>query len=191
MKNKKMKKLLRQLLILVIISILLFSIVNAFSFYYDDSKEALEAAAYIDPRIPGWYDVSEWELSVCSAWGGYSKAEDITASAGELNENVGGLTLSIQAYKSPYLNPQDLTGNYTLYEVSWLFIPADEQVEYKLMLKGKSVKDFTSVRGADPVAGDSGYESLVLKEDFNFASLMVKGKSTSLIDVPIVDKVVE
>ncbi len=133
-----------------------------------------------NPLVDRWYKVEDWELDVCSKWGGAKQAYHYETS----NNNkiyLSQLTLTLQAEKIVYPS-----NNSVLYKVSWYFEPAKGEYKYEInLLKngGSSPKQISS--------GAASYESPAvgsyaeyLNEDYAYAQLVYENK---WVKVPIIE----
>jgi len=75
--------------------------------------------------IPGWYGVEEWEIDVCTMWGGAEEAQEgyITEGGPVL---LSQTTLSLQGKKIVY----NIGNQSSLYEASWYLEPIGEDINY-------------------------------------------------------------
>ena len=107
------KKLITLLLAIIILS----------SVVYAKSKQ-------FDPEVDDWYKVEQWELEVCSKWGGTEAAQ----AGAELSQPIylSVLTLTLQAEKV------DQPDNTSLFKVTWYIEPAAGEVSYQVELIGNS-----------------------------------------------------
>lgn len=94
------------------------------------------------PPKTDWYEVAEWEVDYCMAWGGESKSTTASASkiGGETSLISHNRILTIQAEKSEVL-PSETTDklglNYSyIYEVSWYVMPFkdDDDLNYEVYM---------------------------------------------------------
>ena len=129
-----------------------------------------------DSTIPEWYSVEEWEIEVCSKWGGTAEAQQHGGKA-EGSSFMFDTTITLQAAKV-------LDGNDTIYEVAWYFRPTDSQQKYEVSLVGKSTKEIYT-GNAQPGTGDSNYHAEFSKQKYDSAILRYE---TGLLEVPIVEK---
>ncbi|MBU1946852.1 MAG: hypothetical protein KKC54_07855 [Nanoarchaeota archaeon] len=98
-------------------------------------------------KIKDWYEVEDWELDVCSKWGGTEEAQSGATTSSKFY--LSQTTLSLQARKQIYgLDQINETKN--LYTASWYLEPMEEK-EYKIELIGASPKTIGS--------GTASYES--------------------------------
>lgn len=118
MKLSSILDLLDKRLIMLLLAILILS-----SVVYAKSKQ-------FDPRMDAWYKVEQWELDVCSKWGGTEAAQ----AGAELSQPIylSVLTLTLQGEKV------DQPDNTSLFKVTWYIEPAAGEVSYKVELTGNS-----------------------------------------------------
>jgi len=72
-----------------------------------------------DSTIPDWYKVENWEIEVCSKWGGTADAQTHGGSA-EGKGYMFQTTVTLQGQK--YMVEED-GENKTIYEAAWYFRP--------------------------------------------------------------------
>ena len=81
----------------------------------------IQQGSSFDPSIDDWYAVEDWELEVCSMWGGTDEAMAGATSSSPIY--LSQTTLSLQGKKQEY----NIAGvNQTLYTISWYFEPMEE-----------------------------------------------------------------
>ncbi len=110
-------------LIMLMLGVLLLSSLPLSGIVYAKPKQ-------FDPRVEEWYKVEQWELDICSKWGG----TETTLAGAELSTPVylSVLTLTLQAEKI------EQPDNTSLYKVTWYIEPAQGEVSYKVELVGNS-----------------------------------------------------
>jgi len=81
-----------------------------------------------DPAIDDWYAVEDWELEVCSMWGGTQEAQSEATSSNPIY--LSQTTLSLQGRKQHHNVPGV---NRSLYTVSWYLEPLTE-MDYRIEL---------------------------------------------------------
>lgn len=77
-----------------------------------------------------WYAVEDWELEVCSKWGGTEEAQSGASYSSPIF--LSQTTLSLQAKKETY---DQIENASSLYKVSWYLEPI-EDINYQVLLRG-------------------------------------------------------
>ncbi len=162
--NEKMRKIR-------ILSVIVFVLVLAVIMTKADGKSTLH-----DPRVDGWYEVSDWELDVCTKWGGTGRAQSGHISQ-EGETRISQLEVTLQAYKAEY------EGN-TLYEVAWYIKPFRGEEEYTVLLDGDQELEIYA-GSATNTAGDNGYDARHMNASFESATIIY---DSGRLVVPIVEK---
>ena len=162
-KSKKM--------ILIIGIILLSAIVIA-------NLEFTKHLAIMPPatKLP-WYDIQDWELDVCSKYGG--RTQSIQTTTPDPSISYGDISITIQARKTKTLNE-------TLYQISYFLESYTATTNYILRLtnqKTGATKEIT--RGdLEPGNGATDYWTQYLPEDYTTLTFnYYKGE----IQIPIVE----
>jgi len=75
-----------------------------------------------------WYPVDDWELEVCSKWGGTLEAQSEATSSNPIY--LSQTTLSLQGRKQVYIVPGV---NRNLYKISWYLEPLTD-MDYRIEL---------------------------------------------------------
>src|SRR3989338_3456287 len=132
---------LRIILFMLCIFIFVMPTNLALPFLYDSDKEPLQVVA-LDPRIPSWYSVKDWEVKYCLNYANEKDAIEVRTSPDNKNTDFGNV-ISAQAYKSTVPNPDDPTKTTFLYEVSYFVMPGKE-VTYKVQLLKSLISFFLS-----------------------------------------------
>lgn len=128
--------------------------------------------------IDGWYIVEDWEVDVCSNWGGTAEANGFSAVA-ERDSYMYRTTVTLQAQKSPV---QDSDEN--IIEVAWYFRPMDKDQEYTIELLGSGLKEI--YQGSSTKArADANYHAEQTDRAFTHAKITYE---TGTLTVPIVEK---
>lgn len=111
----------------------------------------LLTAAEFDYRESDWYEVEDWEVEVCSKWGGAKEAESHTG--GVYSTEFDEMAATVQASMENISNEDE---EMYVYEVSWYLQPMEGSEEYKVSLGGENSE--TIKKGSAPsTTGDSGY----------------------------------
>lgn len=104
-----------------------------------------------DYRQDNWYSVEDWEVEVCSKWGGREKTQ--THTGGVMSTEFHKEAATIQGkVKEQYAGDK----NIYIYEISWYLQPMEGSVEYEIILKGEEDKKVRT-GSASANAGDAGY----------------------------------
>jgi hypothetical protein len=153
------------------ISVIVFIAVLAIMMTKADGSRDLH-----DPRVDGWYEVSDWELDVCSKWGGTGRAQSSHISQ-EGETRLSQLEVTLQAFRAEYEGS-------TLYEVAWYIKPFSGEEEYTVIMDGEKELEIYS-GSATSTAGDNGYDARHINASFD--SVEIRYDSGRLV-VPIVEK---
>jgi hypothetical protein len=122
-----------------------------------------------DPRT-SWYDVEDWEVDVCSKWGGHGLAEQSAAIEGEVT--FGDMTFAVQAQKSRLFNN-------TLYEIAFYIESFSAVSHYDLSLvnEPKALKKLLRSGDLVPKSGLSEFIVEESREEYTHIQLVTeKGK---------------
>ena len=114
-----------------------------------------------------WYQVADWEVDVCSKWGGLGLARQ--GATPDKSISLGIMTFTVQARKSP-------TANATLYEIGAYLDSVDPNTPYSLRLVNTLTGSEYSLRkGTQSILQDYIVEEL--KEEYTHVLLnTVRGK---------------
>ncbi|MBS3121874.1 hypothetical protein J4434_03260 [Candidatus Woesearchaeota archaeon] len=167
---------LRIILFMLCIFIFVMPTNLALPFLYDSDKEPLQVGA-LDPRIPSWYSVKDWEVKYCLNYANEKDAIEVRTSPDNKNTDFGNV-ISAQAYKSTVPNPDDPTKTTFLYEVSYFVMPGKE-VTYKVQLL-KSLTDTKPENLITPkeiagYVGEGGFVSIYSDEVYEFLAIEYTG----------------
>ncbi len=136
--------------------------------------------ATADFRIPGWYAVEDWELQVCSRWGGSETGQKATSKSDPVF--LSQTTLTLAAERFPY--PPDLKPE-SIYKVSWYFepiLPASFRIELHNPDGAKYVVQADTA--ADLGSPGYGFRSVELLENFTTATIEFGAQT---VEVPVVN----
>lgn len=140
----------------------------------------LTAATGFDHREDDWYKVEDWEVEVCSKWGGTGQAQ--TYTGGVMSTEFHKQAATVQAHlKEHYAGDKNLY----VYEVSWYLQPISGQEKYEVILKGDSTEKKIATGSAPSTAGDAGYYA-EQNTSVNYTSVILDYESGS-IEAPIVE----
>jgi len=127
--GKNKIKILALIPVLIVMLVLATSFTFSLPLFYDENTEAFHSAI-IDPRIPGWYPIYDWEVKYCMTKKGLDETPpDVTASD---TENYGEV-VGAYAYKTRIPNPLDPEEELWSYEISY-FLMVGEAVEFEVQL---------------------------------------------------------
>ncbi len=130
--------------------------------------------------IPGWYKLEDWEIDVCSKWGGTADAQ-LGGGTAEGSSYMYSTTVTLQGQKSNVTVDGE---NRTVIEAAWYFRPIDSEQQYSITLIGSSRKTIYT-GSAKPEFGDSNYYAEESSVDYDY--VMIKYE-TGALTVPIVEK---
>ena len=130
--------------------------------------------------IPGWYGVEEWEIEVCTQWGGAEEAQNSYSTEGG-PVILSQTTLSLQAKKISY-NIENVS---TLYEASWYLEPLGEDMAYSIYLinqngNNKLIGEGTATK-SKPL---NGYYANYHNSDYTQIKMSYGGKT---LQIPIIE----
>ncbi len=140
----------------------------------------LSASAYgsFDPRVDDWYEVEDWEIEICSKWGGTGQAE--TRSGAVMQTPLHEMAATVQG---EYEELEAEEGKTRIYEFSWYLQPIGGQESFSVTIKGDEelvIADGT----AAPAFGNAGYHAIE-ETDINYTSVVLEYDSGK-IEAPIV-----
>jgi len=130
-----------------------------------------------DFTIDGWYPVEDWEVKVCSRYGGTAEATNIAGARAAGDAYMLKTTVTIQA--------QVTKGEKNIYEVAWYIRPMEQQQQYKVELFGPDGSEQIYTGSASIHTGDSNYHAMETDKEFINARLTYE---TGYLLVPIVEK---
>ena len=178
------KKSLFRTMALVFILVVLAS--NSFGGPFDlYTSEALDRNR--GPPKTDWYELADWEVKVCMAWGGADKV--ITSGVGTMKSEASLITnnriVSIQAERSNVIPSIAKNISYeesSVYEVAWYVMPfeADDDLNYEvnlisedgdsMLLDTGNANYYNPAKGYAANASDINFTQATIKvwnEDFN------------------------
>ncbi|MBU1005166.1 MAG: hypothetical protein KJ561_05025 [Nanoarchaeota archaeon] len=127
-------------------------------------------------KLDDWYEVEDWELEVCSKWGGTEEAQSGASSSSPIY--LSQITLTLQGKKEAYSVPNATT----LYKASWYLEPT-AKVSYKVELIGNDMSEKIGEGEASYDAPAQGYYADYLDAGFSYVKMTYGGK---WIQVPLV-----
>ncbi|MDO8741008.1 MAG: hypothetical protein Q7J54_05555 [Candidatus Woesearchaeota archaeon] len=147
---------------------------------------AIMPATFSTYEISDWYAVEDWELEVCSKWGGTDEAQRGSATS---DIYLSQLTVALQAEKTAFPD------NTTLYEVSYYIQPFSEDIQFAIKLansQNDTDYDIVTVTTASISAGASGFTAFYSDEFFDLAKIGYGDSSSSgpenILTVPILNQ---
>ncbi|MBU0614925.1 MAG: hypothetical protein KJ601_02430 [Nanoarchaeota archaeon] len=134
-------------------------------------------------KLPEWYQVSAWEIEVCSKWGGSELAQVGATSAAPIS--LSQLTVTLQA-EAIYYEPIGNTSIDNIYTVSWYIQPIGGEFEYAVYLVDANGAT------ANVASGTASYESpgfshKALSHPTKFIKARIDWPGNSLL-LPIIPK---
>lgn len=133
-----------------------------------------------DNTLP-WYSVEDWEIEVCSKWGGTATSQQNAGTASG-SSYMFMTTITLQGQKTLVTTA---TGNTTLYEAAWYFRPLNRQQQYSIVFIGTANNMKTVYKAsASPETGDSNYYAEESTESFDKVRIIYE---TGTLTVPIMD----
>jgi hypothetical protein len=170
--NKKVFVKIAALLLLVLILVLV----------HGENSEDLDL---------GWYEVADWEVAVCTGWGGI--ADETRSSGGD------SASSSMHAYNSLTVSAalqaeivEAVPGEYTLpegtriYAISWYVQPISGSINYKVKaIYSGAPTEVVQDSSATPSAGYNGYFAKETDLNMTKVVLEVPGQGITL-EVPVV-----
>jgi len=136
-------------------------------------------SASFNPRIDSWYSVEQWEVDLCSKWGGtYEAQSEATSSTGI---SLSQTTLSLQGRKQDY----NIKGvNESLYTLSWYLEPLAEMSYTIELTDDDEIKTYRIDSGQASFAKPAGgYKSEYYSEDYTYLKMTY---GTNWLRVPLV-----
>ncbi len=135
-----------------------------------------------NPMIDNWYDVEDWEVEVCSKWGGLA---DVQKHAGTITGDTAlhKLAATIQGEKIRIGAGDE---EKTVYEIAWYIQPVSGQEKFTVEVYGQSGKKEIEKGTAPATTGTSGY--YVIDDTSSDYTNAVLKYDTGSIDVPIVER---
>ena len=179
----KTKNLLKKCTILIACILFLIPMVLPMPFFYDENTEAMYSAIF-DPRIPGWYEIYDWEVKVCMNKKGLDYVPSGTSNGGTV---FYGKIIGAYGYKFEVIDPEDPTEMTNMYEISYFIMaedktpeqttPSDENTEYEIILVKGGKKEGIKTEYCSGLAGCSDYISgLYYEDDFDEVHVKFKGE---------------
>ncbi|MGM5482954.1 MAG: hypothetical protein ACQESF_05810 [Nanobdellota archaeon] len=137
-------------------------------------------ASGFDHTEDAWHDVEDWEVEICSKWGGREKAQSHTG--GMMSTQFQDQAATVQALvKELYAGDKNLY----VYEVSWYLQPIKGQQKYKVLLRAENGQTKKVAAGSAPAtSGDSGYYAEE-NTSINYTNVILDYESGKLV-APVV-----
>jgi hypothetical protein len=133
-----------------------------------------------DNTLP-WYEVQDWEIEVCSKWGGTASVQQTGANA-EGQSYLYATTITLQAQKTVMMSENE--SNSTIYEVAWYFRPLKKEQTYTIELIGDGTEQIYHA-SASPEKGDANYQAIESSQEYESARISYESGS---LTVPVVEK---
>jgi hypothetical protein len=168
MKAKKTFKSCIILLMLVLLSAPAFSA----SWYEWLYGGALSSTTHGNPVLH-WYNVSQWELDVCYAWGGTSDPNSVSQN-NVVGDYYHNLIVTIQAEVSDPLGEAAVATGKRVYEVAWFIQPTDldETMNFEVNLIDQyGQKELVESLSSNYVNGFRGYDVRVSEKNYTNATI--------------------
>ncbi|MBN2457607.1 hypothetical protein JXB31_00575 [Candidatus Woesearchaeota archaeon] len=142
----------------------LFSVAS-FVIYSDDDDK-------FDHRVDNWYDVSDWEVEVCSRWGGGNQPQSYSGPGLTATSIAGNFeTVTVQGQKTV----TDFRGEKTyLYEASWYYQPMTGSRSYKVYLMRNSHKKQIYEGSSTAQTGDGNYDAEKYSTDPGYTHILIE-----------------
>jgi len=131
---------------------------------------------FSDPTIDDWYDVEDWEIEVCSKYGGTAEAQTGVTAKAQGDAYMYQTTVTLQGQKSK-------SGDSYIYETAWYFRPMNEDQEYSIELIGPGVSKEIYKNAATKELGDSNYHAEESNVQYDSVKIIYE---TGTLTVPIV-----
>ena len=143
---------------------------------------------YAQMGIPGipiwyeevpWYQVEDWEVDVCSKWGGTEFAGQAATTSGR---KVPFATMSATVQGKKF---KTLEGNF-VYEAAWYIESYAEVTNYEITFinsKEPQARHQIDAGALSPESGAQGYDTYDLTEDYTHIKLQYTGGH---VQVPII-----
>ncbi|MBD3259977.1 hypothetical protein GF371_05115 [Candidatus Woesearchaeota archaeon] len=141
--------------------------------FYCSNENAVPVTSEMD-----WYPVEDWELEVCSTWGGSGVEEGYAhGSYASTGSSLQSTTVTIQAQKTMYPD-----SSAQIYEIAWYVEPKEETIQYNIIMQGKTDTKQIAQGSAAVNSPGSDYYSEELAAEYDKVMLTVPGNQ---IVVPV------
>jgi len=134
-----------------------------------------------DIVIDDWYPIEEWELEVCSKWGGPGESGDYVGEGFGQEQTLALTTVTIQAQRSEY----EVNGSPGwIYEVAWYLMIANGEETYKIRLSGEGgARDI--YKESAGTEGSANYQAHESHKEYDKAKIAFESGTYT---VPIIEK---
>jgi len=134
-----------------------------------------------DVIIEHWYPIEDWEIEVCSKWGGTAEASSNAAGGAVAtgSTNLALTTLTLQGQKTYIADDETY-----IYEAAWYLMPLGDTQKYKVQFIGDSGVIMVYEGSAGPT-GDANYYAEETDEEYDKVKLIYE---TGTLTVPMVEK---
>jgi len=131
--------------------------------------------------IDDWYPIYDWEVDVCSNYGGTALAQKSQGGTATGSSYMFLTTVTLQGEKTVQ---EDEDGTINIYEYAWYFRPMDGDQQYKVEVIGTGGTRKIYEGTATKELGDSGYHAE--ESQVELTRLKITYETGSLL-VPIVE----
>lgn len=139
---------------------------------------ATSVSGSFDPRVDDWYEVEDWEVEICSKWGGTGQAERHTGAV--MQTPLHEMAATVQG---EFTEHEAEEGETRIYEFSWYLQPIGGQESFSVTIKGD--EELVIAEGtAPPAFGDAGYHAIE-ETEVNYTTIVLDYDSGK-IEAPIV-----
>lgn len=126
-----------------------------------------------NPREDSWYKVEDWEVEVCSMWGGGSESQSYSGSGIMTAATTSGFEIAtIQGQKTAYRMSSNVTSYF--YEVSWYYQPMVGSGSYKVYYANGDDKEIIAEGSATAQMGDGNYNAEQFKSDPGYDYVLIE-----------------
>lgn len=139
----------------------------------------------------GWYEVADWEIAVCSSWGGIedeTSGEGGESASSELYEYTSlDISIALQTQVKDAAEGFELPEDTNIYEISWYVQPIAGAVNYEIrarylggqsqVIESGSATPYTNYEGYHVEETDKKMTSVVIRvpeKDINWEVLVVE-----------------
>jgi len=132
-----------------------------------------------DHRIDNWYDVEDWEIAVCSKWGGAGEPQSYSGMGFTATGIASGLeTVTLQGQKTVY----NIEGQNSsvIYEASWYYQPFVGSKSYRVYLAKGARKELIFEGSSTAQTGDGNYHAEEFSTDPGFTHVLIEYDLKSL-----------
>lgn len=178
------------ILIITIISIANIGFSASLDFDENGVDDLKETGWFVYPKLAGFYDVEDWEVSVCLnvIYKDESPKELNTVLAGAMLRDYPGQVDSISAsVRKDVPLPEDITKKTNLYIVCWGIVPfGDKAMSFSVILKGDeklAVAENQEAQGKTPLG-----DCKTVYSDLKFTKAYITTSVSPLPPSPVIDE---